>query len=449
MYPHLLSLSFLFFWLSPLFLLSPSSSLVSASSTPTQQQQLQQQHHQRQQEQKILYASHYTGYIYTLTLTLDSNTNTNSHSHSLTDSPSSASLRLTSSLRTCGALPSWLTFDAVSRTLFCSDEAFEHGANGSLTALAAASDGSLVELVRTETRAGGVASVLYEGDDGGRKKYIAIAHYQGSALSTFALPLTPNASALQTFEYTLPQPGPIPSRQDAPHPHAVFLDPTGEFVLSPDLGADVVRVYAIDKTSGMLRECDALAVKPGDGPRHGVFWTSTTTQSQSENQASPLLYIVNELANTVTAYAVSYSSSCLSFEPVQVVTPYPTGTAIPRTANVGEIRLQGGNVYVSIRNDEAFPPSSDSMATLTVSNETGGLLAFRDLTPSYGKTPRTFVINKAGDLVAIGDQVSSNVAIVRRDPKTGKLGALLAILQVGSPGTVGESTGLSSVVWDE
>ena len=78
-----------------------------------------------------------------------------------------------------------------------------------------------------------------------------------------------------------------------------------------------------------------------------------------------------------------------------------------------------------------------------------GLMTLRNTTPAYGKVPRTFAINRAGDLVAIGNQASATVVIVRRDRETGNLGEQVAILQVGEPGKVGTAEGLSSVIWDE
>lgn len=79
---------------------------------------------------------------------------------------------------------------------------------------------------------------------------------------------------MQEFVFTLAQPGPNPSRQDAPHVHEVVLDPTGKFVLAPDLGADLVRVYSIDAVAGTLTECPALVAAPGSGPRHAAFHAS-------------------------------------------------------------------------------------------------------------------------------------------------------------------------------
>ncbi|KAL1997862.1 hypothetical protein VTN02DRAFT_548 [Thermoascus thermophilus] len=403
-----------------------------------------------------LYASHYNGHVYALSLSLDSTDNDNSGKE--------YSLTLAASLRTCSAKPSWLTFDPADRTLYCTDEPFDEGGDGggTLTALSAGPDGTLTELATTRTVEGGVSSVIYSGADGARR--IAIAHYQGSALSTFALPLTPDAPAIQTFTYTLPQPGPDAARQDAPHPHQVFLDPTGSFLLSPDLGSDVVRVYAIDPLSDRLTECPGIAVAPGSGPRHGVFWnpdasldgeTSSSPRpplgnptSAERSVESTMLYLVSELGNTVSAYAVSYDdAACLAFNETQSLSPYPDGRGVPSGANVAEARVRDRSLYVSVRSDHAFPPD-DSLATLALSREQR-TVEFRRLTPSYGTVPRTLVINRAGDLVAVGNQASSDVAIIRRDPRTGELGEQVARLHVGEPGTPGTTTGLSSVVWGE
>jgi 6-phosphogluconolactonase (cycloisomerase 2 family) len=269
---------------------------------------------------------------------------------------------------------------------------------------------------------------------------------EGSALSTFALPLTPQSTALQKFEFTMAAPGPVADRQDAPHLHETLVDPTGQFVLAPDLGADLVRVFAIDKPSGTLQPCNDYAVTPGNGPRHGAFWTTTTTTTTTHGTASPVLYLTNELADVVTSYAVGYDDDCLTLQPLQVVVPYPS--ALPSAAAVAEIHLvQDRDLYVSIRYDQGFAPN-DSVALLQASHGNGSL-AFANLSSAYGTTPRTFVPNKAGTLLAIGDESSSNVAVVRRDAETGVLGELVASLQVGTPGLPGETTGLSSVVWDE
>ena len=249
------------------------------------------------------------------------------------------------------------------------------------------------------------------------------------------------------------------AQQDAPHPHQVFLDPTGSFIVSPDLGADLLRVYSIDASTGKLHTCPSVNVTFGSGPRHGVFWTDGTNNNTSAQTGvvthqrqlaavgKTMMYVVNEIGGTMMGFDVAYArSGCLSFEKTQTLVPY-TNASMPKGATPAEIRLVGNTFYVSIRSDQGFAPN-DSIVTLDRSSGNGAV-AVRNRTSSYGKVPRTFVINRAGDLVAIGDQSSATVAIVRRNRVTGDLGEEIAVLQVGEPGKVGTSTGLSSVIWDE
>lgn len=75
-------------------------------------------------------------------------------------------------------------------------------------------------------------------------------------------------------------------------------------------------------------------------------------------------------------------------------------------------------------------------------------MALQDMSPTHGSYPRTFQINKAGNLVAIGNQNSGTVVIVARNPISGKLGKKVASIKVGPQVTNGDG-GLSSVIWDE
>ncbi|CDM36225.1 hypothetical protein DTO013E5_8948 [Penicillium roqueforti] len=383
-----------------------------------------------------LWATHYNGNVYTLAL-------------------KNNDLSISQTLKTCGDMPSWLTLDAQTRTVYCSDESgtADPSTNGTLTALHVKPDGTLRQGAVAKTVGGGVNSVIYESDAG--KKFIAIAHYEGSAISTFALPIKQNQSSLQAFHFNLTRPGKF-DQQDSPHPHEVILDPTGSFIVSPDLGADLLRVYAIeDGPSGKLSECPSVNITYGSGPRHGVFWTDGTGRSEVGSTHSrkiaavgeTMFYLVNEIGGTMMVFDVSYSrSGCLSFEQTQTLVLYPGGV-MPEGATPAGISRIGNALYVSIRSDQGFAPS-DSMVVLDRS-PVDGSVELRDSSSAFGKVPRTFVINRAGDLVAVGNQASATVAIVRRDPRTGNLGEEIASLQVGEPGKVGTAEGLSSVIWDE
>ncbi|KXG51095.1 Cytochrome cd1-nitrite reductase-like, C-terminal heme d1 [Penicillium griseofulvum] len=382
-----------------------------------------------------LWATHYNGNVYSLTL-------------------KDNDLSISQTLNTCGDMPSWLTLDPRTRTVYCSDESgtADPSTHGSLTALHVKPDGTLREGAVAKTVGGGVNSVIYEAGAG--KKFLAIAHYEGSAISTFALPIKQDQPELQSFHFNLTRPGKV-AQQDSPHPHEVFLDPTGSFIVSPDLGADLLRVYAIeDNGSGKLSECPSVNITYGSGPRHGVFWSDGSNRvgagsTQSRKTAAvgeTMMYLANEIGGTIMVFDVSYPrSGCLSFEKKQTMVPYPGGV-MPKGATPAGIKRIGDDLYVSIRSDQGFAPS-DSIVALDRSAD--GSVELRDSSSALGKVPRTFVINRAGDLVAIGNQATATVAIVRRDPQTGNLGEEVATLQVGEPGKVGTAEGLSSVIWDE
>lgn len=240
--------------------------------------------------------------------------------------------------------------------------------------------------------------------------------------------------------------GPNP-RQDAPHPHHAFVDPTGDFLLVPDLGADLIRINKIDKSSGKLTECGSGKAPPGSGPRHGTFWSPSTTSSRIARQTAPTrLFIANELGNSVGSWSVSYASGCMALSLTQVLTPYANNATAPAGTKVGEIKARGAFLYTSNRNDKKFAPN-DSITQYAIAAD--GTLAWTAISSSYGTYPRTFDINKAGDFVAIGDQTTSNVAIVARDTATGRLGARVADLRIGAVGTPENEDGTSAVVWAE
>lgn len=95
----------------------------------------------------------------------------------------------------------------------------------------------------------------------------------------------------------------------------------------PDLGADLIRIFRIaDAASGALADCGAGQADPGDGPRHGAFWAPDPTASPTDGLT---LYTVNELGNSVSAWAVSYPAdgeeSCLTLSKTQTLSTYAEG----------------------------------------------------------------------------------------------------------------------------
>lgn len=212
-------------------------------------------------------------------------------------------------------------------------------------------------------------------------------------------------------------------------------------MIVPDLGSDLTRIFKINQDTGMLTACPAVASLPGDGPRHGVF---------SKN--GKVYYSLNEVSSSVGVYDVVQPkgyTDCLTLNRIQTLSTYgpnvPLGNVTVKSA---EIRIVGNNLYASNRNDSTFGFEQDSIAIYDIT-QSDGTLKFKELANAYGYYPRSFSFNKAGTYVAIGGQTTANIAIVARDPETGKLGKRVANINLPPRGTYGGEDGLSSVIWDE
>ncbi|KAK0628778.1 Lactonase, 7-bladed beta-propeller-domain-containing protein [Bombardia bombarda] len=370
-----------------------------------------------------LLASHYNGQLYSL---------------SLTTTGSTGKLAITSQSTGCGTTPGWLEYYSDTKQLYCFDESWT--GSGYIAQFTVADNGKLSMTSQLRTSGNDVHGLLYGGPEG--KSFVATAQYSPSTITTYKLPLSGSAK-LQQEKFTLSARGPN-SRQDVPHPHETGLDPTGKFIIVPDLGADLIRIFKIDATTGKLTSCPGGAASPGDGPRHAKWWKSADGVQR--------VYTLNELGNSVSAWNVAYpaegSGGCLTLTRAQTISTYAPGKKGGPTTKAAEIRVVGNFLYASNRADQTFGNQQDSIAIYTIDAKTGAI-AWQEAANAYSYYPRTFQFNKEGTLAAIGGQTSSNVAIVSRDPATGKLGGLVATLNVGSKGRAGEEDGLSAVVWVE
>ena len=82
---------------------------------------------------------------------------------------------------------------------------------------------------------------------------------------------------------------------------------------------------------------------------------------------------------------------------------------------------------------------SDSIAVWKPT--TDGKLEFVQLAPAGGTGPRHFSLNAAGDTVSVGLQLSENLAIIKRDVASGKLGDIVVNLAGGGA--------ITNVIWDQ
>ncbi|KAE8369959.1 Lactonase, 7-bladed beta-propeller-domain-containing protein [Aspergillus caelatus] len=358
-----------------------------------------------------LYAASYAGHVTSL---------------SLSPSGERYELRTLSQNNDCGPSPSWLMLDGHNEILYCLDEGVDHH-NGTVTSLKINLDGSFTKVGQLQTLVGPVASAFYTTAHGSGHKFLVVAHYSGSAVTTYSVdPISGHFNHSQSFTFAMAAPGPIPERQDAPHPHGVVVDPSGRFVLVPDLGADLVRIFRIYPTTGQLEEQQPLAVAPGSGPRHAVFWVPQNTNLTRLRHVR--FFLVSELDNYLRGYDVTYpNNGTLLFTKFYEGNTYggstpPTGS---KAAGIA-ISPQNDRLVISNRNDNSFGPGNDSIAIFSlVKQSQTPAVSFLGLYPSFGSFPRHFDISSKDGMMAIAQQNSHKVVVAKWGMKDGTLGSVL------------------------
>ncbi|KAF2241703.1 putative isomerase YbhE [Trematosphaeria pertusa] len=355
----------------------------------------------------------------------------------------SAALTAVSKNTQCASAPSWLDLSLGGGKVVCIDEGFT-GPNGTIFTLTADAAGKLSAIHSSLTISGPVATKFYNNNTA-----VALAHYAGSAISTFKVSADGAYTPLQNFTYPGDNHGPKP-QQDKAHVHEAILDPTGQYLVFPDLGLDRVHVYCIDPSTGNITPHEDLKSPSGYGPRHATFWSS----SGSSGNGTTYLFVIHELVNKIISYQVGYlEAGGLTFTQVDEVSTYGNKTA-PEGAAAAEIVMSPDNKFViaSNRNNTiAMVPNpdpsnsteigSDSIVTFKPSCE--GKLNFVQLVPSGGSFPRHFSTNKDGSMIAVANQNTNNVDVYARDLESGMIGNKVASAFGIGPGA------LTNVQWLE
>ncbi|CEI70650.1 hypothetical protein FVEN_g863 [Fusarium venenatum] len=362
----------------------------------------------------------------------------------LTETQNGHDLTVSSSSRDCQPSPSWLTLDKKNNVLYCYDRGGQNP-TGSLNSFTIGNNGALTTVSRVKAPREGVAGEIITGNKG-KRGYFGASYTPGVA-SVFALGeqgALPGTEQLQQVSSTIEKIGPIPSRQEAAHLHHVIIDPTGKYVITPDLGGDVVRVWSFDKDKlAPIAEVGALKAPAGSGPRHGFFKVSKTGET---------FFIFNgELDQKVYSYRVKYTRTGLSFTKVFEITSL-NAKFPPNTAPISEIAMSPDERFVVVSNREksfatsieARSGSSDTLTTFLIKDN--GTLEPVQAAPSGGWLPRQFSFNKAGDKIAVGHQVNQTVVIWKRDVKTGKI---ITEQEGGKLAQIKLTGDVVATIWDE
>jgi 6-phosphogluconolactonase len=198
--------------------------------------------------------------------------------------------------------------------------------------------------------------------------------------------------AVMTTEGTGPH-----RRQTKPHPHGVTLDPSGQFLLVPDMGADRVFVYRVEG-QGLVphghTQCSA-----GCGPRFVLFGKDGSAYMVAELSAEVFHYRWDDQSGTLTMIA-------------RIALDDPSSTHSPGAAAFG-ISSDGRFLYVSNR-------GSHDMQVFSVDAETGSLTEVQRIS-SGGEKPWGLGLSACGGWMLVANQADDCVVSFAIDPDTGKL----------------------------
>ncbi|KAK4103586.1 extracellular aldonolactonase [Parathielavia hyrcaniae] len=340
-----------------------------------------------------------------------------------------SSLQSVAESDSCGPFPAWLT--QAGDVLYCVNEAWG-GAKGDLSALKISSDLSLPKLSGGQTVAGPVSTVVY----GKNGRGLAVADYAGGGVDTFNIANPSAVSLIKSQVYPVPGDNrPEPQNQARPH-HAV-LDPTGNFVVFPDLGADLLRVLRVDQNTLQYTDTKSYKFARGTGPRHAAFFKSGSRT---------YLYVVCELANLIQGFRVTYNSDkTLSFYRIYNSNTHGGTTPVPAGTSAAEITLSPDSRFLTIssRNEKTLQymvangttVPSDPLITFSINSVTGQLTHVQTA-PAGGVNPRHFSVSKKfnsdGSRVASALQSDGRVIVFERDIASGKIGK--AVAEANVPG---------------
>jgi 6-phosphogluconolactonase len=181
--------------------------------------------------------------------------------------------------------------------------------------------------------------------------------------------------------------------------------------LVPDLGADQIIVYELDRARGKLitRPERNVQLAPGSGPRHVAF-----------DPQARFVYLINEMSATITVFA--YDAARGALLEIQSVDTLPEDFEGLRSGAEIGVHPAGRFIYATTRShgSSGEPPARglDSIVWFEIDQQTGQL-HLRGRVPSGGEIPRTFAFDSSGLCLFVGHQCSGSVVTFRIDAQTG------------------------------
>ncbi len=326
-----------------------------------------------------------------------------------------------------GTSPSCLVLNAAGTRLYSANETDRVGEKkkeGTVSAFAInRADGKLEPL--NTVRSGGAGPTYVSVHPSGR--FVLVANYFGGSVAVLpiladgrlgdATDIKDDAGKIGPTRPTNAPPGSFGSSgHDRTHAHMIQADPSGRFVLHVDLGLDRIFVWKFDDRKGALTPAEqpAVALPPGDGPRHFSF-----------HPDGRWLYSLQEEGSNLVLFDYDAGTGRLSSR--QTISSLPPGFAGTNFCSEILVSADGRFVYAGNR-------LHDSIGIFSIGPD--GILAFVGDEWTRGNYPRSFNFDPTGQFFYCCNQRGDNIAVFRVDRKTGGLGFTGHYAAVGNPSSI-------------
>jgi 6-phosphogluconolactonase len=230
---------------------------------------------------------------------------------------------------------------------------------------------------------------------------VLCANYSGGGAASFHVDGQGRLSeAVSQFHYT--GHGPVADRQEAPHAHRATVSPDNRYVYINDLGLDCIHIYQLDAATSKLTPNNPpqWTAQPASGPRALRFHPN-----------GKWAYCVHELSSDIDVLA--WNSKDGSLHSVQHFGLVPKDYHGEAAASEIVIDRTGRFAYASVR-------FWDKVVAFSIDPATGKLTPIGTVSCG-GKVPRHMALDPTEGWVLVANQTSDNIAIIKRDTKTGML----------------------------
>ncbi len=294
--------------------------------------------------------------------------------------------------------PTWMAKNPSHPIIYAVNELGNDGkSDGQVLALTPdGSDGKLRILSQVDARGGGTTNLTLDAQSA---TLFAANYGSGQAVS---FPINPDGTIGEAVSVMADAgSGPSP-RQKGPHAHGVTVDPSGHFLLVPDLGADRVFIYRIDGSAHALSPSAPAAevLPPGTGPRHILF-----------RPDGRFAYLLSELSAEIRTYAWDAKAGRLKL--TQTQSTVASNWFGVKSAGDMQVSADGRFLYLSNRGE-------DSIAVYAIDAKSGALRLIQRVA-AQGDQPWHLNFDPTGHWLLVADEASSSVAVFKVDAKTGHL----------------------------